>query len=58
PVPDFGPKLLLGEQGARELALANQRVVPGRLLAREHRFRRPDLESALRHQLGRFTTGE
>ncbi|MCQ4121140.1 TIGR01777 family oxidoreductase [Rhodococcus tibetensis] len=57
PVPDLGPKLLLGEQGARELALADQRVTPGRLLEREHRFRRPDLESALRHQLGRFKTG-
>ncbi|MFZ2176449.1 MAG: TIGR01777 family oxidoreductase [Rhodococcus sp. (in: high G+C Gram-positive bacteria)] len=54
PVPDFGPKLLLGEQGARELALADQRVSPGRLLERGHEFRRPDLESCLRHQLGRF----
>ncbi len=26
PVPPFGPRLLLGEQGARELACANQRV--------------------------------
>ncbi|AOW94137.1 TIGR01777 family protein [Rhodococcus sp. WMMA185] len=56
PVPDFGPKLLLGEQGARELALADQRVTPGRLLERDHCFRRPDLGTALRHQLGRFKT--
>lgn len=58
PVPDFGPKLLLGEQGARELALADQRVTPGKLLDRGHRFRRPDLDTALRHQLGRFKTDE
>ena len=58
PVPDFGPKLLLGEQGARELALADQRVTPGKLAGRGHRFRRPDLDTALRHQLGRFKTDE
>jgi NAD dependent epimerase/dehydratase family enzyme len=53
PVPPLGPKVLLGEQGARELALANQRVLPARLLAADHRFRRPDLEQTLRHLLGR-----
>ena len=31
PVPSVGPRLLLGEQGARELAEANQRVVPTKL---------------------------
>lgn len=54
PVPGFGPRLLLGEEGARELATADQRVVPWALLDRGHRFRRPDLESSLRHQLGRI----
>ena len=53
PVPPLGPKVLLGEQGARELALANQRVLPARLQQADHRFRRPDLEQALRHLLGR-----
>ena len=53
PVPPLGPKVLLGEQGARELALANQRVLPARLLQADHRFRRPDLEQTLRHLLGR-----
>ncbi|OBI87829.1 TIGR01777 family oxidoreductase, partial [Mycobacterium asiaticum] len=53
PVPPLGPRVLLGEQGARELALANQRVSPARLVAAGHQFRRPDLESALRHLLGR-----
>jgi uncharacterized protein len=53
PVPPLGPKVLLGEQGARELALANQRVLPARLQQADHRFRRPDLEQTLRHLLGR-----
>jgi len=52
PVPDVGPSMLLGRQGARELALASQRVVPARLLGAGHRFRRPTLEQCLRHQLG------
>ncbi|MGB9308400.1 MAG: TIGR01777 family oxidoreductase, partial [Mycobacterium sp.] len=53
PVPSLGPQLLLGKQGARELALASQRVLPGRLSQAGHRFRQPDLETALRHLLGR-----
>ncbi|MFD6161203.1 TIGR01777 family oxidoreductase [Nocardia sp. NPDC060256] len=53
PVPEFGPALLLGEQGARELAAASQRVVPAVLDKAGHRFRTPDLTSALRHLLGR-----
>jgi uncharacterized protein len=53
PVPPLGPRLLLGEQGARELALASQRVSPARLSRGEHHFRQPDLDSALRHLLGR-----
>lgn len=52
PVPGFGPRLLLGDQGARELATADQYVVPRCLLDAGHRFRRPTLESSLRHQLG------
>ena len=53
PVPSLGPRLLLGEQGARELACANQRVLPDKLSAQAHRFRQPDLDQALRHLLGR-----
>jgi uncharacterized protein len=53
PVPRLGPRLLLGEQGARELALANQRVLPARLQEAGHRFRHPGLEQTLRHLLGR-----
>ncbi|NEW29720.1 TIGR01777 family oxidoreductase [Nocardia cyriacigeorgica] len=53
PAPEFGPALLLGREGAHELATASQRVGPQRLLHAEHPFRTPDLESALRHVLGR-----
>lgn len=53
PVPRLGPRLLLGEQGARELACASQRVIPQKLTAAGHRFRHPDLDGALRHLLGR-----
>jgi uncharacterized protein len=53
PVPGFGPRLLLGPEGDRELARASQRVIPQRLTDAGHRFRYPDLQSALRHGLGR-----
>jgi uncharacterized protein len=53
PVPSLGPRLLLGEQGARELAAANQRVMPTKLEALGHQFRRPHLTDALSHELGR-----
>jgi uncharacterized protein (TIGR01777 family) len=57
PVPAFGPRLLLGDEGDRELARASQLVIPHRLLDGGHRFRYPDLESALRHCLGRTGGG-
>ncbi|MFF3571506.1 TIGR01777 family oxidoreductase [Nocardia jiangxiensis] len=53
PVPTFGPALLLGTEGVRELAVASQRVQPARLQAAGHRFRTPELDFALRHILGR-----
>lgn len=56
PVPAFGPKLLLGAEGAREIVRASQRVVPARLGAAAHVFRHPSLESCLRHQLGHVDT--
>ena len=52
PVPPLGPRLLLGEQGARELACASQRVIPAPLRQAGHQFRHPDVEQALRHLLG------
>lgn len=52
PVPSIGPRVLLGEQGARELAEADQRVLPTVLQALGHRFRHQTVEDALAHQLG------
>jgi len=53
-VPALGPTLLLGREGARELALASQRVRAQRAASAGHLFRRPTLEECLRHQLGRL----
>jgi uncharacterized protein len=53
PVPALGPRLLLGDEGARELAEASQYVRPQRLVNAGHHFRHPELEAALRHTLGR-----
>ena len=58
PVPGFGPRLLLGDEGAREIAQASQRVRPERLIAAGHPFRQPDLEGALRHLFGREEMAE
>lgn len=52
PTPALGPRLLLGKEGAEEMALASQRVEPAALGSR-HEFRHPTLEAALRHVLGR-----
>ena len=53
PVPGLGPRLLLGDEGAREIAQASQYVRPDRLIAAGHTFRQPELEGALRHLFGR-----
>ncbi|MGY4709020.1 TIGR01777 family oxidoreductase [Mycolicibacterium sp. CBM1] len=52
PVPSIGPRVLLGAQGARELAEADQRVLPTKLQALGHRFRHSTVSDALAHQLG------
>ena len=52
PVPSLGPRLLLGKQGARELAEADQRVAPTKLETVGHRFRHPGITGALAHELG------
>jgi uncharacterized protein len=57
PVPGFGPRLLLGSEGARELAEASQHIRPERLIQAGHRFRQPELDGALRHLLGRDEAG-
>lgn len=52
PVPKAAPAVLLGADGARELALADQNVHPGALTAIGHTFRYPTVETALVHELG------
>jgi hypothetical protein len=52
PVPAFAARLAFGEM-ADALLLAGARVMPVRLQESGYRFRFPDLESALRHLLGR-----
>lgn len=52
PTPALGPRVLLGAEGAHELALASQRVAPTALMTAGFNFRQPELEGCLRHQLG------
>lgn len=58
PTPTLGPRLLLGREGTREVALASQRVVPTRLTELGHRFRFTDVEDLLRHLLGSTIPGQ
>lgn len=53
PVPGAAAGLLLGGEGARELAQASQQVRPSQLISAGYQFRHPELEQALRHLLGR-----
>ena len=52
PVPALGPRLLLGAEGARELAQADMRISSARLESLGYRFRHRNLEAQLRHVLG------
>jgi uncharacterized protein (TIGR01777 family) len=52
PLPAFAARLVLGEM-ANELLLASARVLPQKLQASGYQFRFDNLESALRHTLGR-----
>src|SRR5689334_1123982 len=56
PVPGLAPRLLLGGEGAREIAQASQYVRPERLIGAGHQFRQPELAGALRHLFGREGT--
>ena len=50
---DYSRPVYKGELRIKELAEANQRVTPDRLLDLGHRFRQPSVTDALSHQLGR-----
>ncbi len=52
PIPALGPTLLFGKEGARELALANQRVHPSRITEAGFTFRYSEISAALAHELG------
>jgi uncharacterized protein len=54
PVPALAPRTVLGTEGSRNLVEGGQFVTPSVLAALSHEFRRADLESSLRHQLGRY----
>jgi uncharacterized protein (TIGR01777 family) len=51
PMPALVLRMLLGEM-AEALILASRRMIPARLLAAGYPFRFPELEVALRHELG------
>ena len=51
-IPTLGPKIILGTQGAEELALANQRVLPTALSGLGHVFRYTTIDAAIAHELG------
>jgi hypothetical protein len=53
PVPSFGPKLLLGSELADALLFTGQKVLPKVLERDSFGFAHADLESALRHLLGK-----
>ena len=53
PVPGFGPRALLGTEGAQLMVEASQRASAARVEGSGYVFRTPDLESTLRHVLGR-----
>jgi len=50
PLPALLVHLLMGEMG-EEFILASRRIQPAKLLAGGYRFRFPDLEQALRHEM-------
>lgn len=51
-IPEFALKLMFGQM-AEETLLTSQRVIPRRLQEAGFRFRFPDVEQALRHELAR-----
>ncbi len=51
PVPAFGPALLLGREGAREMTSFSQRAVPQVLLDAGYRFAHPTADDAARAEL-------
>ena len=55
-MPAFLVRLVMGEMG-EEFLLASRRIQPAKLLAAGYRFRFPELEQALRHEMESMTAG-
>jgi NAD dependent epimerase/dehydratase family enzyme len=55
-LPAFLVRLLMGEMG-EEFLLSSRRIQPAKLLAAGYRFRFPELEQALRHEMGQMNAG-
>jgi NAD dependent epimerase/dehydratase family enzyme len=49
-MPAYLVRLVMGEMG-EELVLSSRRIQPAKLLAAGYRFRFPELEQALRHEM-------
>jgi uncharacterized protein (TIGR01777 family) len=54
-MPAFLVRLVMGEMG-EEFLLASRRIQPAKLLAAGYTFHYPELEEALRHELGKTST--
>jgi uncharacterized protein (TIGR01777 family) len=52
PVPPFALRLAFGREAADDAMLSGSRLEPARLLEAGFRFQYPELEGALRHELG------
>jgi hypothetical protein len=55
-MPAFLVRLVMGEMG-EEFLLVSRRIQPAKLLAAGYQFRFPELEQALRHEMGRLNAG-
>jgi uncharacterized protein (TIGR01777 family) len=56
-MPAFVVRMVMGEMG-EELLLASRRIQPARLLDAGYKFRYPELEDALRHEMERMNEGD
>jgi uncharacterized protein len=52
-MPAFMVRLIMGEMG-EEFILASRRIQPAKLLAAGYRFQFPELDQALKHEMGRM----
>jgi NAD dependent epimerase/dehydratase family enzyme len=53
PTPRFGLAAVVGGEAADEMLIGGARVLPERLSQSGYKFEYPELEGALKHELGR-----